>query len=511
MNVTSYFSFHYLVLLLPFTILCYLIMPEKIRRWVLLVSSYGFFFAISGKLIVYLLFSTIAAYGIGILLASQRDKKIKKKIIWAGAALHLGILLVLKYTAFFAVNINQLFEALNVSLRVAVPSFALPIGISFYTLQAVSYLLDVYHEKIAADRNLLRLALYMSFFPQIMEGPICRYQDTAAELWSVRPITYKNLTFGIQRILYGMMKKIVVADRLNLFIENIFDKSNQYDGFVLALGAVGYTIQLYMDFSGTMDLVIGSAQIFGVNMPENFKQPFISLSISEFWKRWHITLGTWFRDYLFYPLSMSKPLKRLTSKARKRIGKHVGPMLVGGISLLAVWFCNGLWHGVGWNYIFFGLYHFVLIFSESLLEPWFIKLAEKLKYSRKSKPYRFLQIAKTSVLVCIGELFFRADSLAAGFAMLGGIFGSFSFDTLRDGSLFTLGMDRKDYLIIFITVLIVSFVGIYREKGIDLREKIAEKNVFIRYAFYYALIMFIVIFGAYGMGYIPVDPMYAEF
>ena len=211
-------------------------------------------------------------------------------------------------------------------------------------MQAVAYIFDVYRRKIPADRNLLRLALFMGFFPQIMEGPICRYSETAEQLWAAPMLRYQNLTFGLQRILFGLMKKIVIADRLNLLIKNIFTGYESYDGFVIAVAAVCYTIQLYMDFSGAMDLVIGSGQIFGMKLPENFQRPFFSKTISEFWKRWHITLGAWFKDYIFYPLSMSKPLKKLTARARKRLGNHFGPLLSGAIALFCVWLCNGLWH-----------------------------------------------------------------------------------------------------------------------------------------------------------------------
>ena len=287
---------------------------------------------------------------------------------------HIGILLVLKYTPFFAGNLNTLFQVFRIPVTLAIPSFVLPIGISFYTMQAVAYIFDVYRRKIPADRNLLRLALFMGFFPQIMEGPICRYSETAEQLWEAPKLRYQNVTFGVQRILFGMMKKIIIADRLNLFIKNVFSGYESYDGFVIAVSAVCYTIQLYMDFSGTMDLVIGSGQIFGMKLPENFQRPFFSKTISEFWKRWHITLGAWFKDYIFYPLSMSKPLKKLTSRARKRLGNHFGPLLAGAIALFCVWLCNGLWHGSGWNYIFFGMYHFGLILAGSMVSPWWFGL-----------------------------------------------------------------------------------------------------------------------------------------
>ena len=199
--------------------------------------------------------------------------------------------------------------------RAGAPPSCCPSVFRFYTLQAAGYLIDVYRGTVRADRNLGRLALFLGFFPQIMEGPICRYDQTAHALWEGRPLCWQNITFGMQRILFGFFKKIVIADRLNILIQNVFAEHIQYDGGVIALAMVCYTCQLYMEFSGTMDVVIGSAEMFGVRLPENFRQPFFAQSIQEFWMRWHITLGAWLRDYVFYPLSLSGPLKKLTGAA----------------------------------------------------------------------------------------------------------------------------------------------------------------------------------------------------
>lgn len=531
-SISTLFSLSYLVLLLA-AVLVYLCLPKpNSRRWVLLIFSYLFFYAISGKLLIYLIASTLSIHHIGIWLSDVQseydtlrkgaDKEQKKQlkassekkqrnIMILAVVLHIGLLLLLKYSPFVITNINRLFALLGLSLSLEIPAFLIPIGISFYTLQAVSYLFDVYRRKIPADRNLMRLALFMSFFPQIMEGPICRYSDTAMSLWNAEKIRYENVVSGAQRILFGVMKKLVVADRLNLLIENIFSQYDNYNGFVIALGMFGYTLELYMDFSGTMDVVIGSAEIFGIKLPENFQRPFFSKTISEFWKRWHITLGTWFKDYIFFPVSMSKPMKKLTSKARKKLGNHFGPLVSGSIALFCVWLGNGVWHGAGWHYIFFGLYHFALILGGNIIEPGVIAVTQKLHIHRDSFWYRAMQIIRTSILVCIGELFFRAEGLIAGFKMFYKMVTDFSLAPLRDGSLFNFGMDRHDYLIILISVVLLFVIGILQEKGIQLRASIAKKNIALQFGIYYALILFIIVFGAYGSGYVAVDPIYAGF
>ena len=392
-----------------------------------------------------------------------------------------------------------------------VPSFLLPIGISFYTLQAVSYLIDVYRGKIQADHNLFRLALFLGFFPQMMEGPICRYEQTAQRLWEAPPMCWNNFLLGGQRILWGIIKKMVVADRLNIFILNVFSDYDQYNGSIIAVAAICYTIQLYMDFSGTIDVALGSAQLFGVALPENFQRPFFSRTISEFWQRWHITLGTWFKDYIFYPVSMSKPMKKLTSKARKRFGPRYGPILTSSVALLCVWLCNGLWHGSAWNYIFFGLYHFALIFAGNLVQPLVLTVTERLHIDRNHMAYRLMQTLRTCVLVCIGELFFRAEGLKNGLKMAWRMVTDWSFSPILKGNLFAYGIDGPDTVLVALFLVFLLVVGIMQERGVKLGETLVSKSWPVRIAVYYAAICFLVIFGAYGIGYIPVDPIYAGF
>lgn len=530
--MSSYFSPQYLALLLPATVCLYAITPQKARRVILLLASYLFFWAVSGSLIVYLLVSTLSIHHLGIWLeltqenskrelaqadAEQRKalkakaQKQKRRIVLLGVAIHIGLLLTLKYSHFFLSNGNALLRVLHAPPILPVPSFVLPIGISFYTLQAVSYVLDVSRGKIPADKNLFRLALFLGFFPQMMEGPICRYEDTAQRLWEAPKMEWNNFFLGSQRILWGILKKMVVADRLNMFILNVFSEYDQYNGSVIALAAICYTVQLYMDFSGTIDVALGSAQLFGIALPENFQRPFFSRTIPEFWQRWHITLGTWFKDYIFYPVSMSKPMKKLTSKARKRFGPRYGPILTSSVALLCVWLCNGLWHGSAWNYIFFGLYHFALIFTGNLMQPLVFAVTDRLHINRNHMVYRLIQTFKTCIFVCIGELFFRADGLRNGLKMMQRMVTEWSFAPIYKGNIFAYGMDGADLLLVGIFLIIMIFVGLAQERGVCLGQRLLSKPWPVRIAVYYAAICFLVIFGAYGIGYVPVDPIYAGF
>lgn len=531
-TMTSYFSIAFLVIFLPVCLILYSLLPQKLRKYFLLVASYGFFWLVSGKLVIYLLLTTLSIHYFGLWLdrihrarneavkgvEKAEKKEIKKRFLnqsrWVLAfaiVLHIGVLLTLKYSPFFTTNLNAVFTMLKLPLQLQVPSYLMPIGISFFTLQAVSYLIDVYRETIPTDDNIFRLGLFMSFFPQIVEGPICRYDQTAQQLWEVKGIEYHNLSLGLQRVAFGLMKKLVIADRLNPLVKEVFANYADYEGGVIALASLCYTIQLYMDFSGTMDAVMGIGQIFGVSMPENFKRPFFSKTISEFWMRWHISLGAWFKDYIFYPVTMSKPMKKLTTAARKKLGNHFGPLLAGAVALFLVWLCNGLWHGAGWNYIFFGMYHFGFILLGNIVAPAVKWLHQKCHINPEWFGYRIFQIIRTGILVVIGEMFFRASTLQAGFTMLRQMVTNFRFATLNGDLLKQMGVDWKDMGIVLVTILIIFAISVWNEKGVIVREALAKKPVVVRWAVLYALILFIVIFGAYGAGYIPVDPIYANF
>lgn len=509
-------------------IIFYNLFPKKIRPFYLLFFSWLFFALMSKWLIIFLLLTTISIYASALVIsklenkkkdlvkeAIDDDKKIikdkfkkKKRVVLILCIIfNVAFLFVFKYLKFFTLNANYLLDCFNVGYNFNILKLIAPIGISFYTLQALSYLFDVYNKKQEADKNYFRVALFMSFFPSIMEGPITRYSDTAEDLYKGEKITYESLCFGLQRILWGLFKKIIIADRLNVLVKTVFSGYEYFSGIIIFIGALCYTIMLYMDFSGAMDVVLGIGDIFKVKVPENFKQPFFSKNISEFWTRWHISLGTWFRDYIYYPISLSKPMKSLTLKLKKHLGNHYGPLLSGTFALLVVWLLNGLWHGAGWTYILFGLYHFIMISIGNITRPEFNKLYVKLNIS-KSKVLHFLQILKTSFLVVIGELIFNSSTVNQAFKMIKKIFTNFKVSALE---LSSLGLDFPDCVILMLALVVVLIIGLKRENGINVREKLAKKNIVVRWIILYILIFSILIFGAFGPGYEPVDPMYADF
>lgn len=529
--MTSYFSLAFLLVFLPVSVAVYSVAPKRARWAVLLIASYIFFWCVSGALIAFIVASTLVVYACGLgmsALLARRDaapaqdraerKKIKQRykrhmrcVLALGVGVNIALLVSLKYLGFFSGVVCSLLSLIDIEATPITASIGVPIGISFYTLMAISYLADVYRETTPADRHLGSVALFLSFFPQIMEGPICRYSQTAFALTEGKPISSRNAYEGFVRILFGLAKKFIVADRLNPFIKQVFDNYPSHDGSIVAIAAVLYTIQLYCDFSGTMDIAIGIGRIFNVNMPENFRQPFFSRTASEFWKRWHITLGTWFKDYVYYPVSLSRPCKRLAACARKKLGVRYGPLLASSVALLCVWVGNGLWHGAGSQYLFFGIYYFVMILGGGLIEPIAQSAAAWFNVNRDSIPYRAFQIIRTLGIVFVGELFFRANSMQAGLDMFAAIATRFSFDPLAQGAVLSLGVDLHDFAIVAIMLAVMLMVGILKERGVDLCAAISARGAIVRWGTVIGLFLSIVIFGAYGGTYAPVDPMYAQF
>ena len=515
----SYHLVKYFAVFLPLVIIIYQLVPKKFRFIVMLVADYLFFFMCSKFLVVYLMISTLITHFVGLWLEradatalsdSKQQTRRKRRILATGILSNLGILVVLKYFNFLGSNIVGFINLFGADVTYNAVKFLIPIGISYYTLEIIGYLTDVYRNTQKAEHNLAKTALFLSFFPQIMEGPICRFHQTADKLFEGEGIRYVNLKSGYQRILWGLAKKIIIADRLAPAVSEIFESYSQMGGFYVIVGAVIYTCQLYMEFSGCMDIIIGTGEIFGINLPENFRQPFLAKNASEFWRRWHITLGTWFKDYIFYTVSLAKPVKNFAKKVKNRFGRNVSKFVAPTIALFCVWSCNGLWHGAKWTYIFYGMYYFVLIFIENITEEPVKKFTAKLKINRESKPYRVFQAVKLFIIVIIGELFFRADTVKDGFLMIGRIFTDFGIGTIVD-DVSMLGLDTFDWLIVIAGVAVVSFVGILHEKGISVRKQVESWSTPVRWIFWYAGIMTVVFLGAYGFGYTAVDLIYAGY
>lgn len=506
----AYNTVLYLFIFLPAVLILYGIAPQKIRWGVLLFAGYVFYWIVSGWLIVYILGTTIFTYYVGIFI-EKLEKKYKKRALVLGVLSLLAVLLYLKYYNFFAENMNALIDAVCGVHVLDIKEIVLPIGISFYTLLAISYMADVYWGKREALHNPLKLALLLCFFPQIMEGPISIYSKTENTLWEGKPVKASNLSDGCVRIFWGLFKKMIIADRLYVPVQVIFESYTDYSGVSVAVAAIAYTVQLYMEFSECMDIVIGSAKLFGITLPENFKQPFASKNAAEFWRRWHITLGVWFKTYVFYPVSLSSVVKKWNRFGRKHLNKYITKIGVSALALFPVWFFNGLWHGPRWSYIFYGMYYFIILLGSIIVEPLRNKVLKACHINENVFWFKSLRIIKTWIIIFTGELFFRANGLRAGIHMFLSIFKNFEIRDLWNGTFLELGLDKADYIIIFVGCVVVAIVGIIKERNILTDIGLCRLSTPVRWVIYYALIMAVVIFGAYGVGYQQVDLIYAGF
>lgn len=315
-------------------VLLYYLLPKKMRWWGLLLTSYIYYLAAGTKYFPFLLFSTIITYLCGLAIEHEvnQDKKKAKRYLIIGLILNFGMLGVIKYTNFILENINLAFH-----LELPGMQILLPLGISFYTFQTSGYLLDIYWKRDHAEKNIFRYALFVSYFPQILQGPIGRHSRLAEQLYEGHSFDLQRICRGIQRILWGFFKKMILADWSAVFVDAIFGNPDQYNGLAI-FGVLFYSIQLYADFSGGMDVVIGISEMFGIVLDENFKRPYFSTSITDFWHRWHITLGTWMKDYVFYPLTLSKSMVKFRKAAKKKLGKKISVKLPICVSNLIVFF-----------------------------------------------------------------------------------------------------------------------------------------------------------------------------
>lgn len=518
----SFISINYIIFLLCTTFLYY-ITPKKMKWIILLGSSYLFYYLSSQTLLFFLLTSTISIYVAGLLIDREnikakvlgenqeksekkiiknKAKKNKKLIVFILILINFGILLILKYSVFFAKNLNHILALFDIK-KVSIESFVLPLGISYYTLMAISYVVDVYRGKYKADENFGRLALYLSFFPQMVEGPICKYEQTANKLYDGNRFNIDNWIYGVTLIIIGIFKKMVIADRAGIYVNNVFGTDTH--GFSMFFAAILYTLQIYAEFSGCMDIVIGSGKLFGVDLPENFKRPFFSRSIQEFWRRWHITLGTWIKDYIFYPISLSSFNTRVCGFFTKHFPKGMAKFLVVAFPLLFVWLYNGFWHGASWKYIAYGMYYYLLIMIGILLTPHLDKIRAKLKINTDNNIYKIYEIIRTTFFVTIGMMLFRSHSLKT-------FIGNFiNILKKQDSNIFSFGLEMFDYIILAVYIIVIIVIGILQEKDKKIYEKFSNKNIIIRYLVYVFLIICIVSLGIYGEGYDTASFIYGQF
>jgi len=445
-------------------------------------------------------------------LKDKCKRKCKRALITA-LFITLGILCYTKFGNGLFEIVRNMIDIIGVqSFETKKISIIVPLGISYYTFSSIGYVLDVYWCRYGAEKEFFKYLLYILYFPHILQGPIARYNKLAPQLITGHKFDYKQMCFGIQLMLWGYFKKMVIADRLALFVNTVYGTGSNQKGFIILIATFFYAIQLYTDFSGCVDLAIGMSQILGIKLDNNFRQPYFSRSVEEFWRRWHITLGSWFKDYLYMPVSVSKPVKKWSKKAKDKWGNQSGKKVIMIVSLSIVWLATGIWHGTGWDYVLWGMWNGSIIIGSTLLEKKYMLLKQKLQINEQAYGWKAFQMIRTFIIVgIIPRIFTRAGSVSRGFEIIKNMFSEFNIWVFFDQSLYQYGLDSKDFWLAICSIILLIAVSILKERGIQIRESIAQRNIVIRWIVYYVAFISIIIFGMYGPGYSASDFVYMKF
>ena len=531
MLFTSY-EFLFFVLV---TCVLYYIIPKKWQWMLLLLASYVFYYLAGASFLPYIFITTVSTYVIArnitnLQIATEtyikehktelskeerKNYKLKKKkkqwkMLLLCLILNLGILAVVKYTNFTISNVNAILTTFGSQKRIEFVDFVLPLGISFYTFQSMGYLIDVYRGKYQAEQNLFRFALFVSFFPQLVQGPISRYDDLTKTLYEEHSWNKTAVASGLQRMLWGYFKKLVIADRILIAVNTLIKAPEQYQGAYVFAGMLFYALELYADFTGGIDITIGIAEVLGIRVTENFHRPYFSKSIKEYWNRWHITMGSWFTDYIFYPISVCQPMLKFSRFARKYLGESIGKRMPVYLSSFAVWLTTGIWHGASWNFIAWGLSNFVVIMISQELTPFYQKFHKKFPKAEHSLLLKVVRVVRTILLMSSLRMFDCYRDVPLTFQMFQSMFTTWNWNIWWDGSLLLLGLERKDFIILFLGILSMIVVSLLQRSG-SVREKIRTKGVPVRFVVWYGLFLIVLLFGVYGIGYDANQFIYNQF
>lgn len=512
----------------------YYVIPKRFQWQFLLGASYVFYAFAGLDCVVFILITTSSTYFISrkvgaltevqaVYLAqhkgqiSREEKKsykaaiksTQRKWLLLCLAINIGILAVLKYTNFAIYNVNSVFRLMGRETQLTFVSLALPMGISFYTFQTMGYMIDVYRGKMEPEKNFGKLALFTSFFPQLVQGPISRFDELTETLYKPHPFDSRTVTLGLQRILWGYFKKLVIADRILVAVTTIIHDPQTYQGTFVFVGMMFYALELYADFTGGIDITIGVAQVLGIRVEENFIRPYFSKSIAEYWRRWHISMGRWFTDYIFYPLSVSKRMINLSKSARARLGDAIGKRVPVYIATIIVWFTTGLWHGASWNFIVWGLMNCLVIMISQECIPLYRRFHGRF-HLEHNRAYQGFQVIRTLLLMSCLRMFDCYRDVPLTFRMFGNMVTDFNVRTFFDGSLMTVGLTAADYGVLTVGVVILFGVSMAGRSG-SVREKLLQKPALLRYSVVYGLFLAVLLLGAYGVGYDSSQFIYNQF
>jgi len=477
----------------------YFIIPHKFRWVWLLICSYFFYMILNPKYALCIATSTIITYFSGLLIGNankirNQKKSIQMKKFWVFASFssNLGILFLFKYYNFFNHSLTRLLNLFSISNHMPSFEYLLPLGISFYTLQTLSYIVDVYRKDVLPEKNLGKYALFVSFFPTVVSGPIEKSKNMLHQFNEKHVFNYDRVKNGLLLILWGIFVKIVVSDRLAILVNTVYNNPNNYKGFTTFIATLFFTFEIYCDFMSYSDIARGTAEILGFKVTNNFQQPYLSRSIKEFWSRWHISLTSWFKDYLYFPLGGNR---------RGKLRSYYNIMIV--------FLVSGLWHGATFNFIIWGGLHGLYQIIEYLFKPFKEKAVKIFKIKTEVFSFKILQIFITFMLVNFAWIFFKASSFSTAITIIKNIF-YFNPWVLLNGSIFELGLDSKDFSISIIGIVLVITIDILRRTK-NLRIQLSKQNMIFRWVTYVSAVTVILILGLYGPGYSMQQFIYSQF
>lgn len=476
----SYVEFNFYLFLLILLVL-YFSVPKSAQKYVLFIGSIIFYLYSGAENLIYVMFTAISTFLIGILLEDKR----KKYILWIGIISNIGLLVLIK----FGSGIMNIFEKYNVFQENYVFSIVMPLGMSFYTLQAVGYIIDVYQEKYDAERNLFKYVASLIYFPTIVQGPITRYNEVREKIWMYHPFEYERVKFGGQLMIWGLLKKLVIANRIALYVDAVFDNYVDYSGALVLIACCLYSVQIYADFSGCVDICRGISQMLGIELVDNFHSPYFATTIAEFWRRWHMSLSSWLRDYVYFPLGGSK------GKNHKKYA-----------NIVIVFLVSGLWHGVGFQYIVWGMLHAGYQIIQRAIVPFKEKVAAYMKLSNENNGYIWYRRMVNFMLVTFAWIFFRAPNVNAALHIIKSVFCD-----LGDFTMFKqIGISSVEVYMIIAGCIVIFIVSALQEQY-AIRIKISRFPIGLRWSLYMISIFTILIYGVYGSGYNLSNFIYMQF
>lgn len=478
----------------PIVTIIFFVIPAKIRNIFLLVASLYFYMCWKAKYIILIGFTILVTYLSGVLIDYFKSKKGHKFhqncVLLFSIASNLSVLFIFKYYNFFIENVNLVTHSNFPFLQ-----FALPVGISFYTFQALGYVVDVYNENVKAEKNIITYSLFISFYPQLVAGPIERSKNLLQQIKEPKHFDYENMRSGLLLMAYGFFQKLVIADRLALFVNSVYGQYETVDGAYLLLATVVFALQIYCDFASYSNIAIGTARVMGYNLMKNFNAPYFSKNLSEYWSRWHISLSTWFQDYIFNPIVWSSK----------------NPAKASYFAVIVVFLVSGFWHGANWTFVIWGIIHAIYRVVGMAIRKPKKKFYKKLSINTKSKIFKCMQTLTTFALVCFTYIFFRAETISQANNIICSIFTNTHISTLFTSNIFNYGIDVKDFIVAIIALIILYIADMITYKNIDFYSKITQKPRIVRWCFYWTIIFVILVFGIYGPNYEVAPFIYFQF